>query len=157
MQWIRAAQRDYRVTWFHHWCRSPNSRRRRLIQARLCVREYTRVDHTEGRRTKGFTARRSAPQRKWRHEGVSLDLNRRRALKPIESGEGCAREPEESAGGAKGGTRRKRRGWEGRESPVSRMRRLRKSEILPWTPGNLGSSVTIFYLYEPGAAVVPIA
>lgn len=43
------------------------------------------------------------------------------------------------------------------ESPVSRVKRLRKSEILPRTPDNLGSSVTIFYLYEHGAAVVPIA
>lgn len=51
-------------------------------------------------------------------------------------------------------------GKEGRkkgESPVSRMKRLRKSEILPWTLGNLGGLVTIFYLYELGAAVVPIA
>jgi len=52
-------------------------------------------------------------------------------------------------------------GEEGREnageSPVSRVKRLRKSEILPRIPGNLGSLVTIFYLYEHGAAVVPIA
>lgn len=39
----------------------------------------------------------------------------------------------------------------GRESPVSRMKRLRKSEILPRTLGNLGSLVTIFYLYELAA------
>jgi len=43
------------------------------------------------------------------------------------------------------------------ESPVSRVKRLRKNEILPRTPGNLGSLVTIFYLYEHGAAVVRIA
>jgi len=41
--------------------------------------------------------------------------------------------------------------------PVSRVKRLRKNEILPRTQGNLGSLVTIFYLYEHGAAVVPIA
>jgi len=117
------------------------------------------VDHTEGRRTKGFTARRSAPRGKWRQaERGSLDLNRRHALKPIESGEGRAKgKKTRLPRKVERGWKRKRRGWKGGESPVSRMRRLRKSEILPWTPGNLGSSVTIFYLYESSAAVVPIA
>lgn len=83
-----------------------------------------------------------------RREG-SLDLNRHPALRSVRYRRERGREWRMKGKGEEGGKKG--------ESPVSHVKRLRKSEILPRTPGNLGSLVTIFYLYEHGAAVVPIA
>jgi len=42
MQWIRAAQRDYHVTRFRHWCRLPNSPKAPDLSAALCTRIHAR-------------------------------------------------------------------------------------------------------------------
>lgn len=111
-------------------------------------------DNVEGKRGERALAVLSrefpSEEMETRREG-SLDLNRCR----VKAGRISRRRTRDAKGGRKG------RGQEGTEGErivrVSRMRRLRKSEILLWTPGNLGSLVTIFYLYESGVAVVPIA